>query len=96
MIVYDVEIKKAIPDRKLPNIHGIEYCAGWDDHAGMGVAVVCTYDTLKQRYGVYCDDNRQDFQEMVELQDGQLFVSYNGLSFDNRVLEACWGAKLQP
>lgn len=96
MIVYDLETKRAVPDRKLPNIVGIEYCQGWHDQAGMGIAVVCTYDTMRQRYGVYCDDNRQDFQEMGELQDGQLFVSYNGLSFDNRVLEACWGVKLRP
>jgi hypothetical protein len=92
MIVYDLETKRAVPDRKLPNIVGIEYCQGWDDHAGMGIAVVCTYDTQKQKYGVYCEDNREDFYELVsrEVDTSTTFVSYNGLSFDNKVIKACW------
>ena len=34
-LIYDLEIVKAIPDRNKPNEPGIEYCAGWDDHANM-------------------------------------------------------------
>lgn len=93
MIVYDVEIKKAIPNRS-PNVPGIDYCAGWGDYANMGISVVCTYDTQKMKYGVYCDDNSDDFKELVDRPS--IWVSYNGLSFDNHVLFACWGVSLVP
>jgi len=100
MIVYDVEIKKAIPNRS-PNVPGIDYCAGWGDYANMGISVVCTYDTQKMKYGVYCDDNSDDFKELITHQNDirrptQTFVSYNGLSFDNKVLAACWGVSFTP
>lgn len=45
MIIFDVEIKKAIQGRNEARIEGIEYCEGWRDFKGMGVACVCTIDT---------------------------------------------------
>jgi hypothetical protein len=92
MIVYDLETKRGVPDRKNPNIPGIEYCSGWDDCQGMGISVLCTYDTQRQKYAVFCEDNKQDFIDLVEreIRAGGKLVSYNGLSFDNRVVAACW------
>ena len=40
MIIYDCEIIKAIEDKKHPRIEGIEYCDGWKDFTGMGLACV--------------------------------------------------------
>jgi hypothetical protein len=58
----------------------------------MGISVICTYDTQRQKYAVYCEDNKEDFYDLMsrETEKGGVLVSYNGLSFDNRVIEACW------
>src|SRR3990167_9078166 len=34
-LIYDLEIKRAIPDKHGASIPGIKYCAGWHDHAAM-------------------------------------------------------------
>jgi hypothetical protein len=40
-LIFDTEIIKAIHDpKKGERLDGIEYCAGWGDHAGMGIATV--------------------------------------------------------
>jgi hypothetical protein len=40
-LIFDAEIIKAIHDpKKGERLDGIEYCAGWGDHAGMGIATV--------------------------------------------------------
>ena len=46
MIIFDVEIKKGILGRNETPIPGIEYCGGWRDFENMGVACVCTFDTV--------------------------------------------------
>ena len=51
MLVYDIETTKAVPDRA-PNVAGIEYCGGWEDHANMGISVICAYDYTTDRYRV--------------------------------------------
>lgn len=83
MIIYDCEIIKAIPSRTL---EGIEYCNGWRDFANMGISVICAYDYFKDRYRVFCKDNFEDFQKLVDSTD--VIVSFNGLAFDNRLCQA--------
>lgn len=46
MIIFDVEIKKGILGRNEVPLPGIEYCGGWRDFKNMGVACVCTFDTV--------------------------------------------------
>lgn len=58
MLIYDVEIKKAIPFKNAPRIEGIDYCGGWNDYVNMGISVVGVYDystdqRLRQRLGHY-------------------------------------------
>ena len=96
MIVYDLEIVKAVPDRKKPNLPGIKYCTGWDDHAGMGISVLCAYDTKDHRFRVFCDDNKEAFLELISKDESLPLVSFNGLAFDNRVISACWGISIDP
>jgi len=43
-IIYDIEIAKAIPSKSEPKEEGVEYCKGWGDHAGMGIACLCAHD----------------------------------------------------
>jgi len=90
IFVYDLEIIKAIPpknekDRK----KGIEYCKGWDDHAGMGISVLCGFDYLENRYRVIGETNKADFQKYID--DNYLMVTFNGINFDDKVIKACWG-----
>jgi len=44
-IVYDIEIIKAIPQRGVERIEGIEYCDGWDDVRNMGISVIGVFDS---------------------------------------------------
>lgn len=82
-LVYDIEIIKAVPDKKSPMLEGIEYCKGWDDHASMGISCIGAYDYATDRYRVFCKDNMEDFRA---LQSGKLMVSFNGIGFDNKVI----------
>ncbi len=85
-LVYDLEIVKAIPDRKNPNQRGIEYCTGWSDHTNMGISAVCAFDAYEDRFRVFCEDNLNEFQQLLELR--YPLVTFNGIGFDDKVLSA--------
>jgi len=93
-LIYDIEIKRAIPPRDGPLELGIQYCAGWHDHANMGISVIGAYDYAIGRYRVFCDDNKAEFFEAMESAD--LLVSFNGLGFDDKVIRACWFSAFHP
>lgn len=84
MIIYDIEIKKAIVDKRNPRIEGIEYCEGWHDHANMGISTVCAYDYATSQSRVFCEDNLEDFTSLINR--AQCAISFNGIAFDNAVL----------
>jgi hypothetical protein len=86
-LVYDLEIVKAILGKNEKQIPGIEYCQGWHDHANMGISVLCAYEYETGRYRTFCQDNLGAFVDLAKSQD--LLVSFNGLAFDNKVIEAC-------
>lgn len=86
MIVYDCEIKNAIPNKKVPPVGSIRYCKGWRDFTGMGVAVVCAYDYDTDGFRVFCDDNLKEFQELVMGTD--VVVGYYNWNFDDPLMEA--------
>lgn len=85
MLVYDLEIIKAIPDKKGGNLPGIEYCNGWSDHADMGISVIGAYDYWDDRYRIFCKDNFEKFGDLCDKHD--CLVSFNGIGFDNKVLK---------
>jgi hypothetical protein len=89
-LIYDIEIIKAIPDRNASPAEGIQYCAGWHDHANMGISTICAYDYADGRYRVFCQDNFDQFMELCAASD--LLVTFNGLSFDDKVIAATIGA----
>lgn len=86
IIVYDIEIKKAILGRNEEPIEGIEYCQGWSDHTGMGISSITAYDYAKNRMRVFMDDNMGEFALMV--QEADLIVGFNSIAFDNKVCRA--------
>lgn len=86
MLVYDLEIIKAIPNPKEPLIPNIAYCGGWNDHPAMGISVVCAYDFYEDRYRTFCADNLSSFYDLAK--ERSCLVSFNGIRFDNEVLRA--------
>ncbi len=92
MLIYDIEILKAIPPKDAREmIPGVEYCAGWHDHKNMGIACICAYDYQTDRYRVFTEANLPDFLKLVS--ERGLLVGFNSSAFDNKVLEAVTGFK---
>lgn len=87
IIIYDLEIIKGIPNRDGSREEGIEYCGGWHDHASMGISVNCAYDYQEDRYRVFTEDNKDEWQELCEKRQ-PLCVGFNSIPFDNAVLSA--------
>lgn len=85
-IVYDLEILRAIPDKKEPIVPGILYCNGWGDHAGMGISVLGCYNYDTDEYRVFCRDNIQEFLSLV--QETDYVVGFNSARFDRKVVLA--------
>lgn len=84
MIIYDIEIVKAIGDKWTVRSADIEYCDGWHDHANMGVSVIGVYDYTQERYRVFCEDNFDAFKELVT--EADKIIGFNNIAFDNMVL----------
>lgn len=85
-LIYDIEILNAIPNRDGSKEDGIEYCAGWHDHANMGIAVIGVYDYEEDRARVFCQDNLSAFLDLCS--DRDVLVGFNNIPFDNAVIAA--------
>ncbi|MBD2771395.1 hypothetical protein [Iningainema tapete] len=83
-IIYDCETAKCIPNGdRSPNL---QYCKGWDDFEGMGIAVICAYSSWDDCNHVYLQDNLVNFQALVD--QAQEIVGFNSLSFDDKLCAA--------
>lgn len=88
MLIYDLEIERAIQGRKEERIPGIDYCNGWGDHAGMGISCICAYDYSEDRYRVFTKSNMYDFRNLLQFHS--IYVGFNNINFDNKTIKACW------
>jgi hypothetical protein len=86
MLVYDCEIKRAIPGKNEVPIEGIEYCKGWGDLNNMGISCIGAYDYQEDRYRLFCQDNLCGFQTLVE--SVKIVVGFNSIGFDNKLCAA--------
>jgi RNase H-like protein len=86
VMAFDIEILNAIPNRDGRREPGINYAQGWTDYIGQGIAVIGVWDYVHNMPVVICDDNLEGMHHYAETYD--LFVSYNGINFDNKVLAA--------
>jgi hypothetical protein len=86
VLVLDAEIKRCIPNKNAELIDGVEYCEGWGDHTGMGIACVAVYDILRARARLFLDDNLDELAELIERVD--CVVGYNNHCCDNKLLAA--------
>ncbi len=84
MLIYDTEIKHGVPGKEEP-IEGVQYCEGWEDFTGMGIAVIAAYDYTEDACRVFCDDNLQELQHLIwsHIDQGEKIVGFNSLKFDN-------------
>lgn len=87
MLIYDIEIINAIPQRGVDRIEGITYANSWQDHANMGVSVIGAYDCTADRYRVFTKDNWHEFAALVATTP--VIAGFNSIPFDNAVLKAC-------
>lgn len=96
-LVYDLEILKAIPPANAAErLAGVNYCNGWDDHTGMGVACICAWEGAAQAMVRFADIpgdglpfpvyRLSAFENLATR--ASVLVSFNGVRFDNRVLSA--------
>ena len=92
LMIYDAEIRNAIPNRNEPLLEGITYCQGWGDFAGMGVSVICAY-VWDQGYRVFLEDNMEAFIALADHPE-TVVVGFNNRAFDDRLIEACLGVRV--
>jgi hypothetical protein len=86
MLIFDIEIEKAILRRKEVPEAGIEYCRGWEDFENMGIACICTYSYLYDEYRVFFLDGLSHFVRYVRLHN-YLVAGYNIVNFDLKLLK---------
>lgn len=87
MIVFDVEIEKAILGRGEEPTAGIEYCNGWRDFKGMGISVVTTYDINTHLTRVFL---KEDLPELFEYLRDKPTAGFNTRRFDIPLLMTHW------
>jgi DEAD/DEAH box helicase domain-containing protein len=87
-VTYDIEIRNCIPDRNKPNDPDFEYCKGWDDFQGMGIACIGAYESATDRYRVFTEgDMGRGFGEFIDmLLRADVIVGFNSYRFDNQLL----------
>jgi hypothetical protein len=86
MLIYDIEIEKAILGKGETPKTGINYCGGFNDFANMGIACVGVYDFNIGRTRVFLKDNLAEFEKIFCASDCN--VGFNNHRFDNRLLIA--------
>lgn len=87
MFIFDLEIRKAIPPKNFAERKSdVIYCDGWEDYAGMGIAVIGVWDYVAEKPRVFGNDTLTEFQEFVNSHD--VAIGFNSLRFDNNVLRA--------
>jgi hypothetical protein len=94
LVVYDAEIKNAIPEKGVAPLEGISYCKGWGDHEGMGVSVICAYVFGGSGYRVFLEDNMHEFKTLA--QDPEtLCVGFNNRAFDDSLVRLALGINIE-
>jgi hypothetical protein len=94
--VFDLEIIKAIPDKKGMPIPGIAYCGGWTDFIGMGISVLAAANIETKEVRVFVDTIALPLNPTYEpisnfgdiIRDAAMLIGHNSRSFDANVLKA--------
>ncbi len=90
MLIFDCEIKKMIQSYNDVRQPDLDYCEGWADYKGMGISVICCYDTASgTMHTLLVQDNQADadlFQSLISKTD--YIVGFNNHGFDNKLVAA--------
>lgn len=86
IFIYDAEIRHGVATEENPRQAGFRYAEGWNDYAGMGIAVICGYDIAEARYRVFCEDNLSELQALID--SGRTLLGFNNWRFDDRLCQA--------
>lgn len=89
ILIYDVEIKRPPPDKKLEPEPDIEYAEGWKDYQGMDITVVTAYSYRDGFPRIFLKDNLDEFMKLVS--DHEILAGFNNIGFDNPLLLAALG-----
>lgn len=84
-IVYDTEIKRAIPDHRVPRDPALVYCNGWTDFKGMGISLITAVDLATGIPRVFLEDN---FGEFARWSAGRILCGHTSSTFDDPLLQA--------
>jgi hypothetical protein len=83
-LIYDIEIIKAIPPKDpADRIEGIEYCGGWRDFQGMGVACIA-YQINDEPVDVSL--SAENFFAVLSYYPGCYVVGFNSRNFDDKLI----------
>lgn len=86
MLVYDIEIERLIPPKEGPMDPKYEYCHGWGDHSGMGIAVVGAFDYNEGVPRIFFKDNIEELWKLMDKADR--IVGFNNRHFDDKLMLA--------
>lgn len=86
ILIYDCEIIKCIPSKNGYKKPGFDYCAGWNDHANMGISLIGAWLSWDNSIRIYPQSAFDKFQEAVKQSD--LIVGFNSISFDDKLCRA--------
>ena len=86
LLVYDCEtIHPVLSPDETPLLF-VSYCDGWEDFEDMGISVITAFDYVTGDYRVFCEDNLNEFQELVD--ERAIVAGFNNIAFDNRLCRA--------
>lgn len=90
-LIYDIEIKRCIPSGGTAEFNPktgrpYEYCEGWHDYKGMGIAVLAVWDCERSVSLVFDEGSLDEFAALV--QQRQYVCGFNIRNFDNRICAA--------
>lgn len=86
IVIYDIEILRAIRRPNEEVIPGVEYCGGFDDHENCGISTLCAYEEAPDgsiMAQVFCADNLKEFQTVVD--QARWVIGFNNSKFDDKV-----------
>ena len=86
VLIYDCEIIRCIPEKNGKPKPGLDYCAGWNDHANMGISLIGAWLSWDDSIRLYPQSAFNKFQEAVNQAD--LIVGFNSVSFDDKLCRA--------
>src|SRR6185369_3016233 len=92
ILVYDIEIYRAIlngtPAEEFEeHFPGVEYCRSFKHFDKMGIGCVCALSDKSPLPLIFDRHNVTEFQDAIDA--AETVVSYNGDSFDSKVLATC-------